>query len=378
MFLFMDTSWYDPFSVARAIEESKEEADISISASPRLPVLQYSRSFALNNNASASPFPDPFPICTRSIPTIPASLRYKEPTNSFVLKSADPFVSKSDPFALDLDPFALVLDPLPTLPTVIHTSHATTLPPSSSQSTLSNSPQHTPSLSSQVRQPATRQHITHNPLRPRVAAANRLFAWQTPHGIEHDNFLHQTLPLELAEVAKTSIMGAWAPSTRSTYAAGLLRFNQFCDRWCIPESSWMPASYALLCAFISEHKGRVSGKTIKSWLSGIRAFHLVNRGQWFGDDTWVQMAWISANKEGYRHKRPLRAPVSIEHLTALRRAIQLSNPFHAAIWAVALVTFFGCRRLGETVLSSTSTFSDKYHVLRSTLYDIHYLYTLIY
>jgi hypothetical protein len=128
----------------------------------------------------------------------------------------------------------------------------------------------------------------------------------------------------------------------------------------------MPASYALLCAFIGEHKGTVSGKTIKSWLSGIRAFHLVNRGEWFGDDTWVRMARISANKEGYRHKRPLRAPISIEHLMALRRAIHLSNTFHAAIWAAALTTFFGCRRLGETTLSASSAFNDKHHVLRST------------
>ena len=90
------------------------------------------------------------------------------------------------------------------------------------------------------------------------------------------------------------------------------------------------------------------------------------------------MARISANKEGHRHKRPLCVPVSIEHLVVLRRAIHLSNPFHAAIWAVALVTFFGCRRLGEIILSSTSTFDDKYHVLRSTQYDIHHSYVLTY
>jgi hypothetical protein len=86
----------------------------------------------------------------------------------------------------------------------------------------------------------------------------------------------------------------------------------------------MPASYG---AFIGKHKGTMSGKTIKSWLSGVCAFHLVNHEEWFGDDTWVRMAHISANKEGSHHKRPLRAPVSIEHLLALHQAITLSNPF---------------------------------------------------
>ena len=307
-----------------------------------------------------------------------------------VSKTPDPFVSTLDPFALDLDPFALALNSSSLVsthvyPSHIYPSHAATLPPSLSQPPISDSPappcRDPSTLSPQTRQPTSGRDLTHNPLRPHVAAIDRLFAWQTPHGITHDTILHQSLPLELAEVAKTSIMGAWAPSTCSTYAAGLLRFNQFCDRWSIPESTWMPASYALLCAFIGEHKGTVSGKTIKSWLSGIRAFHLVNRAEWFGDDTWVRMARISANKKGYRHKRPLRAPVSMEHLMALQRAIHLSNPFHAAIWAVALVTFFGCRRLGETVLSSISAFNDKYHALRSTQYDIyssHTSHTLIY
>lgn len=176
------------------------------------------------------------------------------------------------------------------------------------------------------------------------------------------------LPPDLAELAKMSITGALATSTRSTYAAGILRFNQFCDRWQIPESARMPASYALLCAFIGNYKGANSGRTIRSWLSGVRAWHLINHATWYGDDKWVQMARISANKEGSRHKRPLRAPVSIEHLLALQRAINATNRFHAAIWAVALVTFFGCRRLGETTVSSISSFDSNLHVLRSTEY----------
>ena len=81
--------------------------------------------------------------------------------------------------------------------------------------------------------------------------------------------------------------------------------------------------------------------------------------------------------EGTRHRRPLRAPVSIEHLLTLQRALNLSNPFHAAIWAVALATFFGCRRLGETTVTSVSAFDGKYHVLRSVEYAAHNILCLI-
>jgi hypothetical protein len=221
------------------------------------------------------------------------------------------------------------------------------------------------------RKPQADRVLISSPFRPRVMAVDRLFSWRTPYGISHDASLSAELPPVLAESAKMSIAGALAISSKSTYAAGLLRFNQFCDKWQISEGSRMPASYALLCAFIGNHKGLTSGGTIRSWLSGIRAWHLINHAPWFGDDKWVQMARVSANKEGSRHKRPLRAPVSIEHLLTLRRAITMTNSFHAALWAVALVTFFGCRRLGETTVSSSSSFDPSLHVLCSAVYVYH-------
>ena len=208
-------------------------------------------------------------------------------------------------------------------------------------------------------------------------AVDRIFSWCTPYGISHDESLLAMLPPALTELAKMSITGALAVSTRSTYAAGILRFNQFCDIWQISESARMPASYALLCAFIGNYKGANSGRTIRSWLSGIRAWHLINHAAWYGDDKWVQMARISANKEGSRHKRPLRAPVSIEHLLALQRAIIFTDHFHAAVWAVALVTFFGCRRLGETTVGSKSSFDPNLHVLRSAVYVSFYILLLL-
>lgn len=211
------------------------------------------------------------------------------------------------------------------------------------------------------------RQITHNALRPHVPAADRLFVWDTPHAARHRQHLIASLPPQLVESAMMSIRGAYAPNTKSTYAAGTLRFTQFCDAWGIDEEARMPASYPLLCAFIGEHKGKQSGNTIRSWLSGIRAWHTVNHAPWFGDDDWVQLARISANKEGSKHKRPLRAPVSIEHLLTLRRSLTLSTPLHAAVWALALCAFFGCRRLGELTVTTAAAFDETYNVLRSVI-----------
>ena len=219
-----------------------------------------------------------------------------------------------------------------------------------------------------ARKPHAGRSITHNELRPHVPAAQRIFSWRTPFGSRHQNDVARRLPAPLVESAMMAVRGALAPSTKSTYAAGPLCFTQFCDKWGISEEARMPADYALLCAFIGEHKGLQSGNTIRSWLAGLRSWHIMNHAPWHGDDSWVHLARTSANKEGAKHKLALRSPVSIEHLSCLRHALDLSIPFHAAVWAVALVTFFGCRRLGETTLSTAAALDPKYHVLRSTKY----------
>jgi hypothetical protein len=229
-------------------------------------------------------------------------------------------------------------------------------------------------LTRKLRKVQTDQAIMQSPYRPHVSAADHIFSWCTPYGLSHDHSLLAELPPAIVESAKMSITGALATSTRSTYASGILRFNQFCDNWDIAEGAHMPASYGLLCVFIGEYKGTVPGKTIRSWLSGIRAWHLTNHAQWFGDDKCVKMAHTSANKEGSHHKCPLHAPVSIEHLLALQRAISLSDPFHASVWAVALITFFGCHQRRETMVPSASSFNPCYYVLCSTVYVYFYSY----
>ena len=260
--------------------------------------------------------------------------------------------------------------PLPSSPSLHHVSPKQPPKPipksHSSPKTSKNS--NSTSHIARARKPHAGRSITYNELRPHVPAAQRIFSWRTPFGSRHQNDVARRLPAPLVESAMMAVRGALAPSTKSTYAAGPLRFTQFCDKWAISEEARMPADYALLCAFIGEYKGRQSGNTIRSWLAGLRSWHIMNHAPWHGDDNWVHLARTSANKEGAKHKLALRAPVSLEHLSCLRRALDLSNPFHAAVWAVALVTFFGCRRLGETTLSTAAAFDPKYHALRSTKY----------
>ena len=232
------------------------------------------------------------------------------------------------------------LDPPVPTTSMSHISPATTLPIQLISTNESN-PDILP-LSSRLikpRKPHAGQKISQNPLCPHISAADRLFTWDTPHAAHHRQHLIASIPPDLVNSTMMSIHGAYAPNTKTTYAASTLCFTQFCDTWHIDEEAWMPASYPLLCAVIGEHKGRQAGNTICSWLSGIHAWHVVNHAPWFGDDKWVHLAQVSANKEGTKHRCSLRAPVSIEHLLALRHALNISTPFHVAVWALACVHF---------------------------------------
>ena len=217
--------------------------------------------------------------------------------------------------------------------------------------------------------PSSRAPRLTNPshLRPPILAGSRLSAWCTPFALRQRASLEASLPKPLVDHSYLAVQNSLAPTTRSNYGTGILHFTQFCDSWKISEEDRMPAFAALLAAFVSCHIGSYSGKTIKSWLSGIQSWHIMNQAPWHGDDNWLQLAWTTATKMGTAFKRPLQPPVSLNHLHVLRQHLNLAMPFHAAIWATVLVTFFGCRQLGETTVKSLASFDPLYHATRTAL-----------
>jgi hypothetical protein len=126
-----------------------------------------------------------------------------------------------------------------------------------------------------------------NPLRPHVAAADRLRHWRTPYSVIFEQEVSKCLPHDAVDAIFQTIQSTHAPATKSTYGAGLLRFNQYCDEMHIPKVDRMPTPFILLVGFISTHKGKVSGGTIKSWLSTLKAWHDTWHAPWHGNDCWV-------------------------------------------------------------------------------------------
>jgi len=63
-------------------------------------------------------------------------------------------------------------------------------------------------------------------------------------------------------------------------------------------------------------------------------------------------------------RQPKRDPVTIDHIKALHRHLDLTNTFDIAVFALACIAFWSCCRLGELLIDSK--FDPLAHVAHST------------
>ncbi|KAJ7830060.1 hypothetical protein B0H14DRAFT_3465100 [Mycena olivaceomarginata] len=97
--------------------------------------------------------------------------------------------------------------------------------------------------------------------RPHVPADRRVLLWTSPHSIAvHNRLANVNISVDLQAKIYEGLLRATTEPTRETYGAGLLRFQQFCDRNGVGEGARMPADRLLLAAFIAEALGTCSGK----------------------------------------------------------------------------------------------------------------------
>ncbi|KAJ7220175.1 hypothetical protein GGX14DRAFT_532819 [Mycena pura] len=204
-----------------------------------------------------------------------------------------------------------------------------------------------------------------SPYRPHVPASHRLLAWCTPFGLSQQSSRRHIPPRDQA-MAFAEISNGLCKKSLSTYAAGLLRFTQWCDARNIPEHLRMPADPFLLVCFTASVAGSASGACAKNWLNGLAYWHHINLAPWHGDAECVSKALRSVVKKGIKFKRPPRGPVTVEHLRFLRSRLDISSPRGAAFWALALCAFWGCRRLGELTLETLKAFDASHNVSRNT------------
>ena len=179
----------------------------------------------------------------------------------------------------------------------------------------------------------TRSVIQPSTLCPHVATPQRFTHWLTPYGINFMNHLLLTFPLDIIIHNRLVLTQSVSPQTLSNYAAGLVKFTQFCDDFNIPETACMPTMEPLLYIFITTHgASKVGNGTLTSLLIGLKLWHTINGAPWLGRARLSRTVKGTASFAPPSSTQPPRLPVTIDHLCTLKSNLQLLDPFDTAVW----------------------------------------------
>lgn len=197
---------------------------------------------------------------------------------------------------------------------------------------------------------------------PHVLASERLIAWTTPISAPFYHSLSSILPAADVLALLHIMLFSLDEKTCELYRAGPLCFTQYCNSRGIPEADCMPALEIILAGFsMAMAAGKVACMTLDNWLAGLHFWHTINGAPWYGKDM-LRTVKGGVSKlvpdTSWRAKRP---PVTIQHLYALRRGLDLSS-FNAVVWALACVAFWSCCHLGELLIPSRHGFQALKHV----------------
>ncbi|KAG2346726.1 hypothetical protein BDR05DRAFT_877756, partial [Suillus weaverae] len=159
----------------------------------------------------------------------------------------------------------------------------------------------------------------------------------------------------------------------SSYGSGLKKFHIFCDIFSIPEADHLPASFELLHSFALWAISNPSATEhfLGKYLSAIRAWHLAQG--WpppLSPEHFTQINWSlrrMENLQGTRH-RPIRPPITLHMLAAIKATLRTDQPFDACIWAMSSCAFFGMMQFREVAVNTRASFNKSKHITRK---DVH-------
>lgn len=221
-----------------------------------------------------------------------------------------------------------------------------------------------------------------SPLRPHCAADERIFLWRGVYKPPPSTIEHPLIQYIHGIASRSSLKDTGG------YGSGLRKFHLFCDIFTIPEPLRLPAPFQVLHSFAlwaatepdfvdpdiraSAVFEPVAVDTVKKYLSAVRAWHIAQG--WpppLSEEQLDQIYWSLRgleNMQGATRKRPMRPPITIEMLKALKAVLILSDPFDACIWAMAVCAFWGMMRFGEVSVSSRNAFDGKKNLKRRDVF----------
>ncbi len=121
---------------------------------------------------------------------------------------------------------------------------------------------------------------------------------------------------------------------------GLLAFHVFCDKHEIQDSLRAPCSPDLLAAFVASLAGIYSGKTLRNYVAGVKAWHILHRIPWqIQDEELSRLLTGAERRTPLTAIRPPREPFTTEHIAAIGRNLNFNASLDVAVYACLTTAF---------------------------------------
>ncbi|KAF8595634.1 hypothetical protein BDV93DRAFT_456389 [Ceratobasidium sp. AG-I] len=157
---------------------------------------------------------------------------------------------------------------------------------------------------------------------------------------------------QLAAAVDKALDSCLAKSTLDGYASAVARFQEYCDAKGVEDKLRFPTAESILSAYAASFAGVAAGKTAASAISALKTWHALHNQPWQGSTRLTYVLRAVSNLAPATSKKPPRAGVDRNAINILHECLDLTDPFDAAVYAVAVLAFWGQCRLGELLGTS--------------------------
>ena len=157
---------------------------------------------------------------------------------------------------------------------------------------------------------------------------------------------------------------------RSTYSTSLLIFHIFCDHKEINKEHRAPVHLIVFSSFISTLARTYRGSTIRNYMYGVRAWHIIHGAPWKVNNNEVEALLKAGSKLTPKEsKRKEKEPWTIDYFAQICQSLNCNNPKDTAILACLTTAFWGTTRLGKVTIPKLDGFDPTIHIKTS---DVQY------
>ena len=168
---------------------------------------------------------------------------------------------------------------------------------------------------------------------------------------------------------------SWASSTWETYGTGLLAMFEFMEAIAIPATNQVPVTPTVLKAFVVTLVGEYSASTIKNYINGVRAWHIIHGLPWYNQDIELEaLCKATCTLAPATSKKPPQEPWTKAFIIKLHSQLNMNDPLDTTVYACLTMTFYSASRLGEFTQKKLKDFDARIHISpRNVHLDVHCL-----